>query len=432
MMLSLRSFSCAVATTAAILCFAAPTRAADDLKITIEAGQHDRRQTPVSTVVELPQSWADQQALRLAAADGRQFTAQLSEPALLSNAPAAQEGHIRRQLTIVIDELKAGQSLELAASKVPGKAAPAPKFAWRDTPGVFTELSDGGKPVLRYMYRPLDESSSHARFETYKVFHHLYDPAGERIVTNGPTGEEPYSEKVRFPHHRGLFYGFNRISYGDGKSADTWHCRGKAYLSHDEFQQSEAGEVFGRHRLRIGWHGQEGEIFANETREMTAYRVGDAQLIEFASRLESAGGKIHVDGDPQHAGFQFRAHVEVAAQTSSQSYYVRTDGKGKPGETRNWSKGNDECENRPWNALSFVLGDQRYTAVYLDRPQNPKPARYSERDYGRFGSYFFYDLDEAKPLDVNYRVWLQAGELSADDAARLSADFVDPPKVTVN
>ena len=30
-------------------------------------------------------------------------------------------------------------------------------------------------------------------------------------------------------------------------------------------------------------------------------------------------------------------------------------------------------------AISFVLGDQRYTGVYIDRPDNPKPARFSER-----------------------------------------------------
>jgi len=40
-------------------------------------------------------------------------------------------------------------------------------------------------------------------------------------------------------------------------------------------------------------------------------------------------------------------------------------------------------------------------------PRNPKEARFSERDYGRFGSYFEYDLDEGKPLTVNYRLWLQ-------------------------
>ncbi len=67
----------------------------------------------------------------------------------------------------------------------------------------------------------------------------------------------------------------------------------------------------------------------------------------------------------------------------------------------------------------------------VDKPTNPKEARYSERDYGRFGSYFEYDLEPSKPLTVNYRVWLQDGEMRPDDVAAHSANFVTPPTVAV-
>ena len=64
--------------------------------------------------------------------------------------------------------------------------------------------------------------------------------------------------------------------------------------------------------------------------------------------------------------------------------------------------------------MSFVLGDQRYTVAYLDRPQNPKEARFSERDYGRFGSYFVADATEKKPVEVDYRLWLQDGPMTVE------------------
>ena len=82
----------------------------------------------------------------------------------------------------------------------------------------------------------------------------------------------------------------------------------------------------------------------------------------------------------------------------SKTYYIRQDGKGKAGETRNYdhrkqdAPQNEECTNRPWLAISFVLDSERFTVVYLDHPDNPKPAYYSERDYGRFGSYFVADV----------------------------------------
>ena len=76
--------------------------------------------------------------------------------------------------------------------------------------------------------------------------------------------------------------------------------------------------------------------------------------------------------------------------------------------------------------MSFVVNGQRYTCCYLDHPSNPKPARYSERDYGRFGSYFEYDLEPAKPLDVRYRIWLQPGEMDVANVNALSRDFSEP------
>jgi hypothetical protein len=275
------------------------------------------------------------------------------------------------------------------------------------------------------MYTTFDESSKEKRDLTYKVFHHLYDPSGERLVTNG-AGAKLY------PHHRGLYYGFNKITYGEGKKADTWHCTKGSHQAHVKFISAEAGPVLGRHRVGIAWHGDDGEVFAKEEREFTVYHVPGGQLVDFASRLYSNAGKVHLDGDPQHAGFQFRANPEVAEKTAKQTYYLRPDGAGKPGETRNWdAKKPDEHANLPWNAMSFVLGDQRYTIAYLDRPSNPKPARYSERDYGRFGSYFAYDLDEKNPLAVAYRVWLQNGEMKKEDVAARSAEFVQPVMVSV-
>jgi hypothetical protein len=81
--------------------------------------------------------------------------------------------------------------------------------------------------------------------------------------------------------------------------------------------------------------------------------------------------------------------------------------------------------------MSFVLQGKRYTAAYLDHPKNPKEARYSEREYGRFGSYFAYTIDEGKPLTVTYRFRLQEGLMKPEEITALSAAFVEPVRVTV-
>jgi hypothetical protein len=194
-----------------------------------------------------------------------------------------------------------------------------------------------------------------------------------------------------------------------------------------------SGVLVGRHRVAIDWHGEKKEVFAREQRELAAYNLGsDGQglLIDFSSRLTAVAGPVKLDGDPQHAGFQFRAAQEVAEKTKSQTYYVRPDGVGKPGQTRNWP-GDKHQVNLPWKAMSFVVGGQRYTVAYLDHPANPKESRWSERDYGRFGCYFEYELTSEKPLEIRYRLWIQPGEMTVAEVARLSADFAEPVEVSV-
>jgi hypothetical protein len=273
------------------------------------------------------------------------------------------------------------------------------------------------------MCAAFDDSSKELRDATYKPFHHVFSPDGGVQLTKGDPGG-------LYPHHRGLFYGFNRVTYGDGQRCDIWHCTEGTHQSHARVIRQQADAESAGHVLAIDWHGRRGELFAREERGLSVHKQPNAWQIDFTSHLETADDKpIHLDGDPQHAGFHFRAAQEVAADTKTQTYYIRTDGKGAPGETRNWDAGsrdaamNAQCENRPWLAMSVVIGGKRYTVLYLDHQDNPKPARYSERDYGRFGSYFVADVTKDKPLDVKYRVWVQEGELTVDQCAAKHREF---------
>lgn len=388
------------------------------LKLSVDSGPHPRRTTPVRTVVMIDPKFADAHVARTAGG-GHPFVGQLTELSLLEKPRQSNPGLVGRELAFILPQGAAGRSLKYTATLSTDPAKQFDKsFAWTDKSGEYSELSFAGRPVMRYMYAPLDESSKEARAAMMKVYHHVYDPSGKRFVTKGSGG--------LFPHHRGLFFGFNKISYGEGQTADTWHCNHGEFQSHEAFVRQEAGPVLGRHVVRIGWHGKDGKVFAEELREMTAWNVAGAVVIDFASRLESKVGTIKLDGDPQHAGFQFRASQDVPDKTAKLTYYVRPDGKGEPGSFRNWPADKGHV-NLPWHALSFVLDDQRYTCCLLDRPANPKESRHSERDYGRFGSYFVAEVTPEKPLDLAYRVWLTSGELDVAGVQRLADDFVEPP-----
>jgi Methane oxygenase PmoA len=418
------------------------TARAQNVGISIEGGNHDLKNVPVCVPLSVPADVAGYTYAHVSG-DGLQIEGQLTTPGIMTESAAATaKGLVRRDLHFMLPALKKGASMSLSAKLLKENNAPdTTGFFWlehkkgEETDLYFDVLSGVKRRlVMRYMHAPYDNATPAQRDRTYKVFHHLFDPAGKRLVTNGGH-TDPYTDekKLLYPHHRGLMYAFNKISYDGGKQVDTWHAKpGDTHEQHEKLLSQDAGPTLGRHRVLVSWRGAKNDVFANEERELTVYEIPGGTLVEFASKLKTAGGKVRLDGDPQHAGFQFRAANEVAEQTAKQTYYLRPDGKGELGATRNWEpKTKQGPVNLPWDAMSFIVGGQRYTVAYLNSPANPKESRFSERDYGRFGCYFEWDLSEDHPLVVNYRVWLQDGEMTGGQVQALYEAFVQTPRVMV-
>lgn len=290
-------------------------------------------------------------------------------------------------------------------------------FEWKDESGKHADLLLEGKKIVRYVYERMNPAD---RERTYKPFNHVYQADGKDFLTKGPGG--------RYTHHRGIYFGFSKCSAKDkaGKpvNVDTWHCK-RAYQTHEKFLTLEGGKDQAAQKTEIAWRTDDGGIFATEERQLVFSKRKDGSLqVDFTSKLSTEQDKVGLDGDPQHAGFQFRASNEVAASTAKQTYYVRpVDGQDAPGKTKNWP-GNKDMTNLLWKGQSVVVGGARYFTVYLDHPDNPKPSYYSERDYGRFGSYFKAEFTPKKPLIVRYRLVVYQGERTPEECTALSAEFV--------
>ncbi|GIS62311.1 MAG: hypothetical protein CM1200mP2_45360 [Planctomycetaceae bacterium] len=65
-----------------------------------------------------------------------------------------------------------------------------------------------GSPVVRYMYKAYENDPAKRDLDN-KPFHHVFDPAGTRLLTKGTGG--------LYTHHQGLFYGFTRCTFPGGK-----------------------------------------------------------------------------------------------------------------------------------------------------------------------------------------------------------------------
>ncbi len=276
-------------------------------------------------------------------------------------------------------------------------------FSWKDTEGKYLDLMHDGRKVTRYMY-DYDESSEQRSFETYKVLHHVFDEKGEKLLTNGPDGENPYTKSVRYPHHRGIYIGWNKLRF-DGKSYDTWHMTNGVRQVHQKFLAKKADANKARSTALIHWKSGQGKVMVEEKRTTTVYRPGKGTivLLDFKTELKAANGEVYLNGDPEHAGLQYRAHDYVAkgpAQGKAK-YLFHKDGINPR-----------QDKDLPWVAMEYGLNGKKYSVLHINHPNNPKKTVYSAyRDYGRFGAFFTKTIEAGKTLTLNYRIIVMESEL---------------------
>ncbi|MEX2286283.1 MAG: DUF6807 family protein [Planctomycetaceae bacterium] len=296
-----------------------------------------------------------------------------------------------------------------------GPLRAADEFHWVNQPQEGTaDLLYGDQPVLRYMYG-FDSSTDKARDETVKVYHHVFGPGTKTLITKGPGG--------LYPHHRGLFVGWNKTSF-EGGPLDFWHCKKGEHQRHHKLLMQSGDASQGLMSSEIHWNDADGKPVIIETRTVTAHSgsVGNGWQIDWQTSLASQRGRITLDGDRQHAGFQFRAAQSVAESNSAR--YVRPSGFPEQPEAYEVT----DKDNPPlhidlgWLAMTYTVDGRQYTVEYFEDPSLPKPARYSERPYGRFGAFFKTTLEPDKPLEMRYRLFVTSGPTPSREAIQKRYD----------
>jgi hypothetical protein len=235
--------------------------------------------------------------------------------------------------------------------------------------------------------------------DTCKVWHHLYAPDG-RLLSKGLGGD--------YPHHRGLFLGWNAVRVG-GERFDFWHC------SHGESEQLVGLTNGGSGQdAAIEWRTGSGRVLLREHRRLAATAKGaDLTLLDEDIEL-TACTALRLDGDPQHSGCQFRA-LQQFAEPGTPVHYLRP-ASAKGGADDIWT----DCT---WIAAVLPFADRPVTIVRIEAKGNPAPVRWSTRSYGRFGATCTADLAADGVLRLGYRWAIALGELDVATCERLAADY---------
>ena len=402
---------------------------AEAINLEVKGGKVDCIDVPVHAAIELPES--------LANVPFEEITAVLLERPVGPYTNVFRRisypgqlvlvGDKKAQLWWILPEAKANKTSTWIATlydrRKQARALRLKNFTWKDKEGEYLDLLFDGRRVTRYMYA-YDKSTPQRVFETYKPLHHVYDAAGNRL-TNGPDAEQPYlKNKILYPHHRGIFIGFNKLAF-EGKQYDLWHMKDVAQV-HQKFLQQLAGPVLARSKSLIHWNDKKGEPMIAEQREVTVFRQNEPAvlLLEFQSELKAVRGDVYLNGDPEHAGFQYRPHNDVATGVKEvkAKYLFHKDGIDA-----------HKDKDLPWAAMSYGLAGKRYSVLHMNHPDNPKPSVYSAyRDYGRFGSFFKKEINSGQSLKLRYRIWVVEGDMPKRQfLANKCTAFVEGPQVKV-
>ncbi len=232
-----------------------------------------------------------------------------------------------------------------------------------------------------------------------KVYLHVYGEDGKPLTNAGLTADgKPVG---LYPHHRGIFIGWNRIR-SDLGTDDLWHMRNTVMklAKLDEVKALENGALI---VATITWHSankdtQGSDLLLTEKRRLLITRPKEKSIQVDAEFTLTAARDLVLDGDCHHAGIHFRAANEVAEREKETRYEWEPPLSGEGGRVAS--------RELKWARLVFPIGNRWYACTIFNAPTNPTE-ELSWRAYGRFGFFFRAQLQKGQSLTVAYRFLIE-------------------------
>jgi hypothetical protein len=259
-----------------------------------------------------------------------------------------------------------------------------------------------------------------------KTYLHVYDEQGRQLTMSGLDAEG--NPLGRFPHHRGIFIGWNRIHTDLGVD-DLWGMGqgGRIELAdYNSEVRADGVTLDTTMHWRSRHAGDEENLLIVENRRLTVSRESGRTIVDFDTTL-TARRDLRLDGDLQHAGVHYRAHHTVNDRATETAYLWEPTGLEDHG-------GRLISDDFEWVQLVYPKGDNWYLVTQLNAPKNPTE-ELSWRDYGRFGFFHKDELDAGESRNLSYRFIIQPidapehpGQLSETEQARfrgLAAEYYE-------
>jgi len=377
------------------------------MKFTVEAGKYDRVDTPVSASLAGSDADKPYRLEEIVGGEGRPVASQVEagQPPMLwfilsGKTPAGAERHY---------EVLSGPS-----------AAPAAGIEIRDIKDT-SELAVG--KVLRYHYGVIPPPEDvDKKFAHGANMHPVLTPAGVVVTDDYPADHR---------HQRGIWFSWTKTEF-EGRHVDFWNLGdGTGAIRCIGTPVQASGPVFSEFLAKHDYldrKAPEGEkVVLKENFKVRVWNIGGPQKAFLwdlvATQRCATAGPLKLP-KYYYGGLGYRGPLDWMKNCNM----LTSEGKTR--------KDGNETKGR-WCDVSGESGGKAAGVLIMSHPQNfrhPEPLRLNPQQPqicfapSQEGEW---SIEPGKDYVWRYRFCVHDGEVKADEASRLWADFGEPPAVRV-
>ncbi len=377
--------------------------AAPGATVEVDAGNYDRRLTPLA--VELPRDLRGATHLALGRADtGRRVDVQrLGDRAVwILEAPLAAGEKRRYRLT--------------AAS------SPAEADVKTVDDGKTLTLRVGEKPVLVYRQTVVESPPGiEKHFRKSGYIHPLYNPSGQAVTDDFPPDHA---------HQHAVFFAWVNSTF-EGREVDFWNqAKGTGDVRHQMLQGVKSGSVFAEfvtELTHVDLTAPGGEKAAlTETWKVRVWDISEHFLVDLVSEQRTAGSSALRLNEYRYGGMATRGAREWFKQEGSN--FLTSEGASRE----------DGNHTRPVWVESYGKIDGRPSGfVAMGSPENfrfPQPVRlHPSKPYFCFSPMVLgeFSIEPGETYRSAYRFYVHDGAPDPAQNDHVWRDYSEPPRVTV-
>jgi len=387
-------------------------------KITIDAGDYTRLDTPVSLDLSGVPIGFPNDRLNLVEIKG-----ELRIPVSIQFEP----GSPPRLWWILSGETPAGTERIYELSRDSSSAGDRSNIQVTKDDSVLI-LKKGNQKILQYNHAivPAPEGQSKL-YDRGGFIHPLWSPSGSVLTNIHP--DDHY-------HHLGIWNPWVKTKF-EGKAVDFWNLKeGQGTVRFNRFVSTISGPVFGGFKAEqdhVALQTSSGEkIVLKEVWDLRVYNVGGPEkgywLWDFVSSQRCVADSPLLLEEYRYGGFGFRATADWKGETAA---ILTSEGKIRK---------DAHATRARWCDVAGVSDGKWKGVTFFSNPQNfrhPEPMRiWPEFENDVFFNWApeqagDFEMKPGRDHQFRYRQYVHEGKIDIDRTEQLWNDYAHPPKVEI-